>query len=213
MDLPAPSSFRRSAYYAACRHALGEPPGADGQIDSRGLTVADKDHRARHRLAGFARRRLGTPVTGLTTAPPTRGPATPTTTAAPPATAASTPTAAPSTTVGSSAAAGFTGAQAPNTVTRLVDDYYTLVDQHRLSQSFRSLSPSYQQRIGFAYYRHFWNSIIRVDVLGVNPGANTAAVTLRYVEVNGTTSTENANVTITRDAATGRLLIDSYRVS
>jgi hypothetical protein len=138
---------------------------------------------------------------GSTTGAPTRsaGP----TTAAP----------APTTTVGSSGGAGFTGAVGPTSIRQLVDDYYALVDQHRLSQSFGWLSPSYQQRIGFSYYQRFWDAITRVDVLSVTPGDDSAALTLRYIEANGSTSTENAEVTITRDGGTGRLLIDTYRVA
>jgi serine/threonine protein kinase len=134
------------------------------------------------------------------------------TTAVPPTTATTPTTATPSTTVGSSGDAGFAGAEAPTTVGQLVDDYYALVDQHRLSQSFGWLSSSYRQRIGFAYYQRFWDAITRVDVLRVTPGVNSAALTLRYIEANGSTSTENAEVTIARDAGTGRLLIDTYRV-
>jgi hypothetical protein len=98
----------------------------------------------------------------------------------------------------------------PADITQNVDNYYALVNQHQLDKSFGWLSPAYQQRIGFAYYQQFWNSITQISVLSVSPGNNSATLTLRYVEANGTTSTEHAAITYIHDAS-GKLLIDTYR--
>ncbi|MDQ2754832.1 MAG: protein kinase [Actinomycetota bacterium] len=132
-------------------------------------------------------------VAPKTTTPPATKPVAPTTTSPPTTQATGTPLL-----VGSS-------------LTQTVRSYYSLVNQHRLTESFGWLSPAYQQRLGFANYQSFWQTIASVDVLDVSPGNNSASMTLRYNETNGTISTEHVSVTFITDPATGKLLIDTYQ--
>jgi hypothetical protein len=167
-------------------------------------------------------RNAPTPASSLTAPPSTAtgapGASAPTTTArsgtAPSSGAAvvTAPATGVSTATGASPAIAASPATGPSTadITKDVDNYYALVNQHQLNQSFGWLSPAYQQRIGFTYYRQFWNSITQISVLSVTPGNNSATVILRYVEANGTTSTEHAAITFIHDAS-GKLLIDTYR--
>ncbi|MCU4182821.1 serine/threonine protein kinase [Acidiferrimicrobium sp. IK] len=100
----------------------------------------------------------------------------------------------------------------PAELVSTVDRYYAMVDRHQLSQAFQWLTPAFQQRIGYAYYQQFWDSVSRVDVLQVAPGAGQVTVTLHYVKVDGTTTTEPTRLSITPAPGSGKLLIDQYGV-
>ena len=148
---------------------------------------------------------------------PPRSSATPPTSAphaakAPPTTARAAP--APATTAPAKPAAAHPAevSLTPASLTSTVDEYYQLVDQHQLARSFGWLTPAFRARIGFDYYQQFWNSIARVDVLGVTPGSGAATVNLRYVKTDGDTSVEQAALTFTPDPASGHLLIDQRGV-
>ena len=140
-----------------------------------------------------------------TTLPPST-PASVAPTDATPATRAAPATTAADTTV--PPAAG--GAPGAGPVTAYVDDYYALVDAHALSRSWTWLSPAYQQRLGYAYYQRFWNSVRSVTVLSVSPGSSQATVTLRYAMTDGSTQTERAQLAFV--TASGRRLIDNTTV-
>lgn len=101
---------------------------------------------------------------------------------------------------------------APATLTDTLRSYYALVDQHRLDRSWQWLSPSFQQRIGQAYYQQFWDSIRQVQVVSIQTGDGVAAITLRYVAVNGSTSTETADLGFEINGQ-GRVLIDTDHVT
>jgi hypothetical protein len=94
-----------------------------------------------------------------------------------------------------------------------VNAYYALIGQRRLGQAWDWLSPAFQQRIGSAYYYRFWEGISKVDLLSVRPQTGAVALQIRYVETNGTVSTEWAEITFAVDPATNRILIDGYRVT
>jgi len=101
---------------------------------------------------------------------------------------------------------------APATLADTLRSYYALVDQHRLDQSWQWLSPSFQARVGHDYYRQFWDSINQVQVISVRASGGAAGITLRYVGINGATSTETANLGFAI-GPDGRLLIDTDRVA
>ena len=140
------------------------------------------------------------------TTPPSRPPATTATTAgtvpSTPVTAATTPAAATTT---PTVAAGRSGS-----VDAYVRSYYDLVNAHSLSQSWTWLSPSYQQRLGYSYYQHFWDSVRSVDVMSVSPGSDQATISIRYDMTNGATQTERALLSFV--TVGGRRLIDNTQV-
>jgi hypothetical protein len=116
----------------------------------------------------------------------------------------------------SSSTSAPAGAAAPavsaDAETKTTTDYYALLDQGRIDEGFGWLSPAYQARTGGkASYEGFWRTIDHVEVLKVEPGSSSAAVTLRYTRTDGTMSTERATLHFVSDPATSdHLLIDDY---
>jgi hypothetical protein len=146
---------------------------------------------------------------GHIAAPPAKTPAT---TAVPPSTS---PTTAQTTAAGPPSAGGVTSAAAlsPAAITDTLDGYYALVNQHRLDESRNWLTSSYQQQLGESYYRRFWMGIDSVQLLSVRPETGAAVVQIRYVEANGTVSTESAMLAMAVNPETNRILIGTYRSS
>jgi hypothetical protein len=93
-----------------------------------------------------------------------------------------------------------------------VRDYYALMDDGRIEEGFARLSPAYRERTGEGSYRAFWQTIDGVAVLDARSDDLVVDATLRYTRTDGTTSTEAVILRFIRDATTGALLIDDYRL-
>lgn len=117
----------------------------------------------------------------------------------------------PTTTTTTTAPVGSPSAKALQDAT---SDYYDLVSEGDLDESYARLSPRYQAEQGLAGYRAFFEGFESVEVRGkpeADADAMTVEVTIRYERSEDDAEDNDAVLTFIQDED-GSLLIDRYQV-